>query len=192
LNDACTQTEEAPESEASSAIVGEVATASKFAAAAIGTTRGVTNAVAAELDLGETAFEGGSGFGFVTSQGKLEEDAVQRMIRADEGLREAPLLSDEAVVALKDRVVAGLWALKQRAPSDTRWKWKQIIEIFSKAVNAPQALRIAAVEAYSHKSPDEVSFRAALDASLRGDCRVSGLDIDAVRQALSAAKDLGP
>jgi hypothetical protein len=53
LNDACTQTEESPEIEASGAIVGEIATAPKFESAAFGTTLDVTPAVAAEFDLGE-------------------------------------------------------------------------------------------------------------------------------------------
>jgi hypothetical protein len=180
------------QAERSGALGDEVATTPKVEAITVGATLNLaqlTGVVAAKFDAGKLALDGGSGFGFGLSQGNLEEDVIRRVAEMDQRLREAPPLSNEAVVSLADRVRDALEARK-KASVDKQWQWLMIKEILHKADNTPLALGKAAIEAYWHRYSSEVGFRAALDTSTRDVSGVGSVYMDAVNKALSAAKDL--
>jgi hypothetical protein len=83
--------------ERSGALVDEVATAPKVEAITVGAPLDLaqlTGVVAAKFDILFLALEGGSGFGFRLSQGKVEEDVFRRLAEMDQRLREAPPLSN--------------------------------------------------------------------------------------------------
>jgi hypothetical protein len=159
---------------------------SKFDAATVGDANLPEQIATAALSSGlGLVLECESGLGFVTSAPKLSEFVTLRFIDADERMRNMQALPDEALVALGERVLAGIEAYAKA--NEREAAGELICKAFRDAGKDPQKLRKAAIEAFSNEF-----LAKALDERLRPVKRLGSLDEAGVREVLAAAGELAP